>query len=318
MANPLEFEKPLLELENKIKELKSFGEEKGIDLTEEIKTLESKALNLRESIYGNLTPWQRVLIARHVERPSAIDYINNLLEGFIELHGDRYYGDDKAIVGGIGKFNGRPVTVIGHVKGRDTKENISRNFGYAHPEGNRKALRLMKQAEKFNRPIFTFIDTPGAYCGTGAEERGQAEAIAKNLYSMVELKVPIIATVIGEGGSGGALAIGVGDRLLMLEHSVFSIISPEAFASILWKDPSRVQEAAGVMRMTALDLQEMNIINEIVKEPLGGAHKDPTTMYLNLKNALTNNLKALEEISVEQMLEQRYQKFRSIGHVISG
>ncbi|ADG83168.1 acetyl-CoA carboxylase carboxyltransferase subunit alpha [Thermincola potens] len=318
MANVLEFEKPLVELEAKIEELKNFSNEKGIDLSDEIRTLENKAQALKQSIYGNLTAWQKVQIARHVERPTALDYINNLIEGFIELHGDRYFGDDKAIVGGIGKFNGRPVTVLGNVKGKDTKENIMRNFGYAHPEGNRKALRLMQQAEKFNRPVLTFVDTPGAYCGTGAEERGQAEAIAKNLFHMISLKVPIIVTIIGEGGSGGALAIGLGDRTLMLEYAIFSIISPESFASILWKDAGRAQEAAEVMKLTAPHLLEMGIVDKIVAEPLGGAHKDPGKMYTTLKDAIAESLAEVAGMSTETMLEQRYQKFRSIGQVISG
>ncbi len=318
MPNVLEFEKPLLELEIKIEELKKFGDEKSIDLSDEIKTLESKAQHLKESIYGNLTPWQKVLIARHVERPFSIDYINNLIENFVELHGDRHFGDDRAVVGGIGKFNGQPVTVIGHMKGKDTKENIARNFGYAHPEGNRKALRLMQQAEKFNRPVLCFVDTPGAYCGTGAEERGQSEAIARNLFNMSILRVPVIVVIIGEGASGGALAVGMGDRFLMLEHAMFSIISPESFAQILWKDASRAQEAASVMKLTANDLIKLGIVDQILPEPLGGAHKDPKTMYATVRKALVDNLAQISSLGQEEMLANRYQKFRSIGQVISG
>ncbi len=312
----LEFEKPLIELETKINELRTFTNEKGIDLSEEIATLEKKAKSLKSDIYGSLTPWQKVLIARHINRPNTRDYINLIFEDFIELHGDRVYGDDSAITGGIASLNGRPVTVIGHIKGRDTKENIARNFGMAHPEGYRKALRLMEQAEKFNRPIFTFVDTPGAFCGIGAEERGQGEAIARNLREMIGLKVPVIVSVIGEGGSGGALALAVGDRILMLEHSIYSILSPEGFASILWKDALRAQEAAEVMKLTATDLKQLGIIDEIVPEPLGGAHKDHTSMAEKLKSSFVRTLKEVEGQTNEDLMENRYAKFRAMGNLV--
>ncbi|MDA8234887.1 MAG: acetyl-CoA carboxylase carboxyltransferase subunit alpha [Clostridia bacterium] len=314
MANTvLDFERPLLELEEKIAELRKFTDEKGIDFSEEIKTLEKRARELKKDIYGNLTPWQRVLIARHAERPTAEDYIKALIADFIELHGDRSFGDDKAIIGGIGRFQGRPVTVIGHLKGKETKQNIKRNFGMPHPEGYRKALRLMKQAEKFKRPVLCFIDTPGAYCGVGAEERGQGEAIARNLMEMSTLKTPVIAVVIGEGGSGGALALGMGDRVFMLENSVYSISSPEAFATILWKDATRAGEATEKMKMTARDLQEMGIIDEIIPEPLGGAHRDYETTARNIATAIQPHLEELIGLRFEELLANRYQKFRSIG-----
>ena len=312
----LEFEKPLIELETKINELRTFTNEKGIDLSEEIATLEKKANSLKTEIYGKLTPWQKVLIARHINRPNTRDYINLIFEDFIELHGDRMYGDDSAITGGIASLDGKPVTVIGHIKGRDTKENIARNFGMAHPEGYRKALRLMKQAEKFNRPIFTFVDTPGAFCGIGAEERGQGEAIARNLREMIGLKVPVIVSIIGEGGSGGALALAVGDKILMLEHSIYSILSPEGFSSILWKDALRAQEAAEVMKLTATDLKQLAIIDEIVPEPLGGAHKDHKTMSENLKSSFVRTLKEVEGQTNEAMMENRFAKFRAMGSLV--
>jgi len=315
---PLDFEKPVIELEAKIEELKNFSSEKGIDLSDEIIILENKAEALKEDIYGNLTPWQRVVIARHPERPSTADYTKLVCEGFMELHGDRYFGDDKAVIGGIARLNGRPVTVIGHAKGRDTKENLARNFGMPHPEGNRKALRLMKQAEKFGRPVITFVDTPGAYCGIGAEERGQAQAIAANLTGMMTLKVPVITTVIGEGGSGGALAFATGDHVMMLENAIYSIISPESFASILWKDASKAQEAVKAMKMTARDLMEMGIIDEIVPEPLGGAHRNPEEMARTLGSYLQKALDRLLMYPPQTLLEKRYEKFRSIGHFVSG
>ena len=314
----LDFERPLAELETKIEELRSFGSEKGIDLSAEIQTLENKATNLKKTIYDNLTPWQRVLIARHPERPTTLDYIKNLFEDFIELHGDRHFGDDPAVVGGIARFHGQPVTVIGQVKGKDTKENIARNFGYAHPEGNRKALRLMEQAEKFGRPVFTFVDTPGAYCGIGAEERGQAEAIARNLFRMTTLRVPVIATVTSEGGSGGALALAVGDRVMMLENAIYSISTPETYASILWKDTSRASEAAADMKMTSGDLLSLKVIDEVIPEPLGGAHRDHREVFKILDKQLQKAFNALRKIPIEILLENRYAKFRGIGHYISG
>lgn len=318
MSTILEFEKPIIELENKIAEFRAFSAEKEIDLTSEIEKLEQKAESLKKSVYGNMSPWQKVLIARHPERPTSLDLIKLIFDDFTELHGDRTYGDDQAVIGGLARFNGRPVTVIGHQKGKDTKDNIARNFGYAHPEGFRKALRLMEQAEKFGRPVFSFIDTPGAYPGVGAEERGQSEAIAYNLYRMSQLKVPIIATVIGEGGSGGALALGVGNRVLLLQHAVYSIATPETFSSILWKASDRASEAAQVMKITALDLLGLKVIDEIIEEPLGGAHKDPSQMAQNMKPYLEKALGELDQLSVEDLLEQRYAKFRGIGQVVSG
>ena len=316
--NLLDFEKPLVELETKIEELKNFSREKGIDLSNEVKTLQSKAENLKREIYANLSPWQRISLARHPERPGTIDFIKLLFEGFIEMHGDRYYGDDPAVIGGIARFNGQPVTVIGNVKGKDTKDNIARNFGYAHPEGYRKALRLMEQAEKFGRPVLTFVDTPGAYCGIGAEERGQAWAIARNLTRMMTLSVPIIATIMGEGGSGGALAIAVGDHLAMLENAVYSISTPETFASILWKDSTKASDAAALMKMTARDLEEMVVIDEVIPEPLGGAHKNPQEVAKVLGKSLQKALVSLKKLSNDKLLEKRYERFRGIGQFISG
>ena len=317
MASLLEFEKPIVELENKIAELKTFAQEKEIDLDSEISKLETKAEELKESIYQNLVPWQKVMIARHPERPNVHEYIKYMFTDFIELHGDRLYGDDPAMVGGIGRFDGRPVTIIGHVKGKDTKQNIARNFGMAHPEGYRKALRLMKQAEKFNRPVLCFVDTPGAYPGMGAEERGQGEAIARNLMEMSALKVPIITVVIGEGGSGGALALGVADRILMQEYGVFSVISPEAFASILWKDGTRAEEAAAAQRMTAKDLLDLTVIDGIISEPVGGAHRNPEQAGKLIAEAFRTELNELRQYSVEKLLESRYQKFRTMGKISS-
>ncbi len=314
----LDFEKPLIELEAKIEELKKFSKDKGIDLSGEINTLQAKAETLKRDIYGNLTPWQRVLIARHPERPGTVDYIKAMFEDFIELHGDRYFGDDPAVIGGIARFHGQPVTVVGHVKGKGTKENLAKNFGMPHPEGNRKALRLMDQAAKFHRPVFAFVDTPGAYCGIGAEERGQAQAIATNLTRMMTLEVPVLVTVIGEGGSGGALAIAVGDYTIMLENAVYAISSPEVFASILWKDPTKAQDAAAIMKMTARDLEELGIIDEIIPEPLGGAHKNPPEMARNLAKSLQKALLSLKKQPVNRLLEKRYEKFRSIGQFVSG
>lgn len=310
----LEFEKPIQELEVKITELRNFSKEKEIDLSNEISILENRAREVREAIYSNLSPWQKVLIARHPERPNSYDYINYLFDSFFEMHGDRFFGDDPAVVGGVGHFGGRAVTVLGHLKGKDTKENIARNFGMAHPEGYRRAMRLMKQAEKFRRPVICFIDTPGAYCGMGAEERGQSDAIACSIALMSTLKVPIVAMVIGEGGSGGALAFGVGDRILMQEHTIYSVISPEGFASILWKDSSRSREAAGAIKITAQDLLALGVADRVVPEPTGGAHRAPEAAAENLGRALSECLEELERIPIDQLLEQRYQKFRVIGN----
>ncbi len=313
MAAILEFEKPIQELENKISELRSFSKEKGIDLSNEISILEKRAMEVRESIYGNLSSWQNVLIARHPERPNTHDYIEYLFTDFLEMHGDRLYGDDPAVVGGIGRFNGHAVTLIGHLKGKDTKENLVRNFGMAHPEGYRKAMRLMKQAEKFRRPVICFIDTPGAYPGIGAEERGQFEAIAKSILTMAKLKTPIITVVIGEGGSGGALAFGVGDRILMQEHAIYSVISPEGYASILWKDSSRAREAADVIRLTAQAILELGVADKIVPEPLGGAQRDPEAAAELLGQCLAETLDELVEIEPEKLVLLRHDKFRVIG-----
>ncbi|MCM3715042.1 acetyl-CoA carboxylase carboxyl transferase subunit alpha [Halalkalibacter oceani] len=313
MASELGFEKPITELKNKISELRHFTEEKDIDLTDEIVKLERRLQKLEEEIYGNLQPWERVQLARHSERPTTLDYIEHLFTDFLELHGDRLFGDDEAIVGGIAKFHGRPVTVIGHQRGKDTKENIRRNFGMPHPEGYRKALRLMKQAEKFNRPIFCFIDTKGAYPGKAAEERGQSEAIARNLLEMAGLKVPVICVVIGEGGSGGALALGVGNHVHMLENSTYSVISPEGAAALLWKDASLAQKAAESMRITAPDLKELGIIDEIIHEVKGGAHKDVKRQAEAIDDVLTASLTALSKLSEEELIENRYEKYKKIG-----
>lgn len=313
MAGELQFEKPLVELQAKIAELRKFTEQKGIDFTDEIERLEEKAKNLQKEIYGNLTPWQRVQIARHPERPTTIDYIRSIFTDFLELHGDRVFGDDAAIVGGIAKLEGQPVTVIGHQKGKDTKENIARNFGMPHPEGYRKALRLMQQANKFGRPIICLINTPGAYPGIAAEERGQSEAIARNLKEMASFSVPIISVVTGEGGSGGALALGVGNRMLMLENSFYSVISPEGAAALLWKDSSLAQRAAERMKITARDLKELGIIDSIIPEPFGGAHKDLEKQCTLMKDTLLINLKELKSLSPEELKNERYKKFTTIG-----
>ncbi|RKD33907.1 acetyl-CoA carboxylase carboxyltransferase subunit alpha [Thermohalobacter berrensis] len=313
MPNQLEFEKPMLQLKNKIKELEKLAKENNIDLSSEIEVLRTKLENMKKEVYSNLTPWQKVKLARLQERPTTLEYIEKLLSDFIEFHGDRLYGDDSAIVGGIGVLDNIPVTVIGHQKGKGTKDNIKRNFGMPHPEGYRKALRLMKQAEKFNRPIITFIDTPGAYCGLGAEERGQGEAIAVNLIEMSKLKTPIIVVVIGEGGSGGALALGVGDRISMLEHSIYSVISPEGLSSILWKDASLAEKAADIMKLTAQDIYKLGVIDKIIKEPLGGAHKDIDLTTNNIKEYILEELPKLMSLDSETLLEKRYEKIRKIG-----
>lgn len=313
MAQLLEFEKPLLELEQKILELQKFSAEKGIDLSTEIQTLEHKSNVLKRKIYGQLEPWQKVQIARHPERPNFYDYIPWLFEDFIELRGDRLYADDRAIVGGLARFKGVPVTVIAHVKGKDTKGNLQRNFGMPHPEGYRKALRLMEQAEKFSRPILTFIDTPGAACDLAAEERGQGEAIARCLIAMSRYHVPIISTVLGEGGSGGALALGVGNVVLMLDYAFYSVIAPESCASILWKDLSKAKEAAAALKFTAADCLRFGVADEIVREPLGGAHRDPRRAGEELARALARHLFRLCDKNPEVLQEERYEKLRAIG-----
>ncbi|ADU31468.1 acetyl-CoA carboxylase carboxyl transferase subunit alpha [Evansella cellulosilytica] len=309
----LPFEKPIIELKTKIAELKEFTAEKGIDLSGEIEKLEGRLEQLEKDIYGNLNPWERVQIARHSKRPTTKDYIERLFTDFIEFHGDRLYGDDKAIVGGIAKFNDTPVTVIGHQRGKDTKENIKRNFGMPHPEGYRKALRLMKQAEKFNRPIICFIDTKGADPGIESEERGQSQAIAKNLIDMAGLRVPIICVVIGEGGSGGALALGVGDRIFMLENSTYSVISPEGAAALLWKDSSLAKRAAETMKITAPDLMELGLIDKMIPEIRGGAHRDIDKQALEIKKVITNSLKELKNMSPDEIVTKRYEKFKNMG-----
>ncbi len=309
----LDFEKPILELEKKIQELKNFHSDKKIDLSSEVKRLEEKLEHLRKDTYSNLTAWQRVQIARHPQRPYTLDYIAMIMTDFIEVHGDRTFADDRALICGFAKIAGQRVLVMGHQKGRDTKENLMRNFGCAHPEGYRKALRLMRLAEKFGLPVVVFIDTPGAYPGIGAEERGQAQAIAVNLREMTRIAVPIIATVIGEGGSGGALGIGVADRVCVMENSYYSVISPEGCAAILWKSGSKAPNAAEVLKLTASDLLKFGIIEEVVLEPLGGAHRDPQVAAKNLKEILLKHLKELKSKSTEKLLEDRYQKFRSIG-----
>ncbi|HLU22519.1 MAG TPA: acetyl-CoA carboxylase carboxyl transferase subunit alpha [Bacillaceae bacterium] len=313
MVNGLEFEKPVLDLKKKIAELREFTKDSDIDLTEEIDKLEARLEKLEKDVYENMLPWDRVQVARHAERPTTVDYIERLFTDFMELHGDRVFGDDTAIVGGIAKYKGLPVTIIGHQRGRDTKENIRRNFGMPHPEGYRKALRLMKQAEKFNRPIICFIDTKGAYPGKAAEERGQSEAIARNLFEMAGLTVPIICIVTGEGGSGGALALGVGDRIFMLENSTYSVITPEGAASILWKDASLAKQAAEAMRITAPDLLELGVIDEIIPEVKGGAHKNIEEQALHIDIVLTKTLKELLTIPTDQLIVNRYQKFKNIG-----
>ncbi|MFS0636390.1 acetyl-CoA carboxylase carboxyl transferase subunit alpha [Mesobacillus foraminis] len=313
MAGDLELEKPIVELRKKISELKEFTKNTEVDLSSEIEKLENRLEKLEKEIYENLKPWDRVQIARHPERPTSLDYISRLFTDFFECHGDRYYGDDEAIVAGIAKFHGLPVTVIGHQRGKDTKENIRRNFGMPHPEGYRKALRLMKQAEKFKRPIICFIDTKGAYPGKAAEERGQSEAIARNLFEMAGLTVPIVCIVIGEGGSGGALALGVGDHIHMLENSTYSVISPEGAAAILWKDASLAKKAAETMKITAPDLKQLGVIDEIIPEPKGGAHRDVDLQAIEISEALKTSMKTLASLTEEELIDQRYQKYKRIG-----
>ena len=311
MPEELEFDKPLVELENRIIQLRA-GEDPGA-VRDEIAKLEERLGRLQQKIYGNLTPWQRAQLARHPKRPHTLDFVQLLLEDFVELHGDRLFGDDKAIVGGLARFEGEPVVVIGHQKGRDTRENIARNFGMPHPEGYRKALRLMQLAAKFRTPLITFIDTPGAYPGLGAEERGQAEAIARNLREMAGLSAPIVCVVTGEGGSGGALAIGVGNRVLMLEHAIYAVISPEGCAAILWGDAAKAGEAAELMRITAPDLLRLHAIDAIVPEPPGGAQRNWAETAANLRVALRDHLWELRSRSSQQLIDDRYDRFRRIG-----
>ena len=311
MRDELEFERPLLELENRIAELRASDDAQAA--RDEIARLDERLKRLQQKVYSGLTPWQRAQLARHPKRPHTLDLFRLLLEDFIELHGDRVFGDDKAIVGGLARFEGDPVVAIGHQKGRDTRENIARNFGMPHPEGYRKALRLMELGAKFRKPIITFIDTPGAYPGIGAEERGQAEAIARNLREMAGLGTPIVCVVTGEGGSGGALAIGVANRVLMLEHAIYSVISPEGCAAILWGDAAKAPEAAALMRITAPDLLKLGVIDGIVPEPTGGAHRNWEETAENLRGPLRDALWELRSRTPEELVALRYEKFRKIG-----
>jgi len=315
MNGALEFEKPIFELERKIEELKKFTSSENIDLRSEITRLGQKLDALKHEIYENLTPWQRVQIARHPQRPYTLDYIDMLMKDFTQLHGDRRFSDDKAMVCGFAKLDEHKILIIGHQKGRDTNENLMRNFGSANPEGYRKAMRLMRLAEKFQTPIVTFIDTPGAYPGIGAEERGQAEAIAYNLREMTSVRVPIIVIVIGEGGSGGALGIGVGDKICVMKNAYYSVISPEGCAAILWKDRAKSDEAARALKLTAADLLELKIIDKIIPEPLGGAHRDPEKAAKSIKVTILESLNELSNMDTNQMIQARYDKFRNMGKV---
>jgi acetyl-CoA carboxylase carboxyl transferase subunit alpha len=309
----LEFEQPIAELESKIEELRYVQTESAVDISEEIERLDKKSLQLTKDIYTQLTPWQVTQIARHPQRPYTLDYVNEVFTDFQELHGDRSFADDLSIVGGLARFNGQACMVLGHQKGRDTKERAARNFGMSRPEGYRKALRLMKLAEKFGLPVFTFVDTPGAYPGIGAEERGQSEAIGRNIYEMAQLEVPIVTTIIGEGGSGGALAISVADQVLMLQFSVYSVISPEGCASILWKTAERASDAAEALGITAQRLKALGLIDKIVNEPVGGAHRDTKQMAAQLKRGLVDALRQVSDLAVPDLLERRYQRLKSYG-----
>ncbi len=309
----LEFEQPIADLETKIEELRFVQDDSALDISEEIARLQKKSQALTRDIYSKLTAWQIAQVARHPQRPYTLDYINGLFTDFEEMHGDRAYADDPAIVGGLARFGGQTVVVIGHQKGRDTKEKILRNFGMPRPEGYRKALRLMKLAEKFGVPVFTFIDTPGAYPGVGAEERGQSEAIGRNLYAMAALKTPVICTVIGEGGSGGALAVAVGDVTLMLQYSTYSVISPEGCASILWKSAERAADAAETLGITATRLKALGLVDKVVSEPLGGAHRDPQAMMQSLKKALQESWRQLRDIPVDKLTETRFERLMGYG-----
>jgi acetyl-CoA carboxylase carboxyl transferase subunit alpha len=315
MANHyvLDVEKPIQDLERQIDELEKMGEEQGVDVDEESRLLKAKLGDLREDVYRSLTPFQRVLLARHPKRPFTLDYLNSIFTDFFELHGDRHFRDDPAIVGGWARIGGYSAIVVGHQKGRDTKENIRRNFGMPHPEGYRKALRLMHLAERFHAPIITLIDTPGAYPGLGAEERGQSEALATNILEMAALRTPVVAAVIGEGGSGGALALGVADRVLMFENSIYSVISPEGCAAILWKDATQRERAAEALKLTAQDLLGLQLIDEIIPEPLGGAHQDPDTAGENLRAALIRHLKDLRRTRPEKLVKRRADKYAAMG-----
>ncbi|MEQ7329147.1 acetyl-CoA carboxylase carboxyltransferase subunit alpha [Xanthomonas campestris pv. campestris] len=311
--NYLDFEQPIADLEAKIQELRKASTGPAVNVDAEVRALRDKLRVRTAQIFRDLSAWQVSQLARHPQRPYTLDYINTMCDEFQELAGDRAYADDKAIVGGLGRIDGRPVVIIGHQKGRDTKSKVARNFGMPRPEGYRKALRLMKLAERFRLPLLTFIDTPGAYPGIGAEERGQSEAIARNLMEMAELKVPVICTVIGEGGSGGALAIGVGDRTLMLEYGTYSVISPEGCASILWKDAAKAKDAAEQLGLTAKRLKGLGLVDKVIREPTGGAHRNPEQMGKRLKAVLLNELDALEKVPVDALMQQRYECLRSYG-----
>ena len=309
----LDFEQPIAELESKIEELRYVQDDSALDISEEIERLQKKSKGLTKDIYAKLSPWQISQVSRHPQRPYTLDYLGSLFTDFEELHGDRHFSDDPAIVGGLARFNGQSVMVIGHQKGRDTKEKIYRNFGMPRPEGYRKAQRLMKLAEKYSIPIMTFIDTPGAYPGIDAEERGQSEAIASSLYLMAALRTPIVCTVIGEGGSGGALAVGVGDVTLILQYSTYSVISPEGCASILWKKADKAPEAAETLGITSSRLKSMGLVDKIISEPLGGAHRDPETMMLAMKKALTDSLRTLQNYSLDDLLKMRFERLMGYG-----
>ena len=309
----LDFEQPVAELESKIDELRYVQNESAVDISEEIDRLGKKSLQLTKDIYASLTPWQVTQIARHPQRPYTLDYVNEVFTDFHELHGDRHFADDQSIVGGLARFNGQACMVLGHQKGRDTRERGQRNFGMSRPEGYRKALRLMKLAEKFGIPIFTFVDTPGAYPGIGAEERGQSEAIGRNIFEMAQLEVPIIVTIIGEGGSGGALAISVGDQLLMLQYSIYSVISPEGCASILWKTSERASDAAEALGITAHRLKALGLVDKIVNEPVGGGHRDIKQMAAFLKRALNDSLRQVSDLGTKELLQRRYERLQSYG-----
>ncbi len=311
--NFLDFEQPIAELETKIEELRYVQTESAVDISEEIEQLANKSLQLTKDIYSSLTPWQITKIARHADRPYTLDYVREIFTHFVELHGDRHFADDPSIVGGLARFNGQPCMVLGHQKGRDTKERGLRNFGMTKPEGYRKALRLMKLAEKFKLPVFTFVDTPGAYPGIDAEERGQSEAIGRNIFEMAQLEVPIISTIIGEGGSGGALAIAVADQVLMLQYSVYSVISPEGCASILWKTSDRASDAADALGITAHRLKALGLVDKIVNEPVGGAHRDHKQMAAFLKRALNDAWRQLADLKVKELLERRHARLDGYG-----
>ena len=309
----LDFEKPLIDLESRIDQIRELAAENGVDVSDEIRRLEARAMQLRQEIFSSLSPSQRLQLARHPRRPSTLDYIQSISDEWMELHGDRRGSDDPALVGGVGRLAGRPVVMLGHQKGRDTKDNVARNFGMASPGGYRKAMRLMEHANRFGMPILTFIDTPGAYPGMEAENQGQGEAIAYNLREMFRLDVPIICTVIGEGGSGGALGVGVGERLLMFEHAVYTVATPEACAAILWKDASKSPQAAVALKITAWDLKNLGILDQLLPEPSGGAHSDPLKAAMTLKQGLLQNLEELSQLTAQQRRQLRYQKFRNIG-----